>query len=659
MLEYFYDYYFKIFNGMKIVTVIPLKKGLFSENLTYFSAKDIANGNIVNISVRNKKTLGLVVSSEDMVEAKSGIKKMPFNLKKILEIKGQSIFLKEFLESAFKIGKYFASRKNISITSLIPSVFLKKYDKIAELKNETKKIKNISKNLKIEKLLFQAPLADRISFYKILIRGCFAEKKSVFMVLPTKYDIESFLELLSKGIENFTFSLHGNLSPKKQIEKYEQIITSSHPILILGTAPFLSIPRRDLGTIIVEHENTGIYKMIRKPYLDLRSFAEVFASKINAKFILGDSLLRFESIARREIDGLAEIHPLSFKIDFAGKIEISAPVSGEKKKEFRILTDDSIKEIQNAIAKKENVFIFSLRKGLATMTVCRDCRETVNCEKCSTPVILYLSRDGKKRMFICNRCNTEKNPETVCAGCGGWNLMTLGIGTDTVFAEIKKVFANAKVLKLDKENAKNAKGAEKIAKEFEKSPGSILVGTEMAFFYLKEKIPLSIIASFDSLWSIPNFKMGEKIIQLIISIAAQTRDKLIIQTKNESDPAILALKTENLSSFIHEELEDRKKLNYPPFRRFIKITYLGDKNGTKNAKKFLEEIFKEYNPEIFSGFIAKIKDKYVTNMLIKIKREKWSLPELSANSSIDQNLSEKLLSLPPVFSVNVDPEDII
>jgi len=181
----------------------------------------------------------------------------------------------------------------------------------------------------------------------------------------------------------------------------------------------------------------------------------------------------------------------------------------------------------------------------------------------------------------------------------------------------------------------------------------------MAFFYLKEKIPLSIIASFDSLWSIPNFKMGEKIIQLIISIAAQTRDKLIIQTKNESDPAILALKTENLSSFIHEELEDRKKLDYPPFKRFIKITYLGDKNETKNAKKFLEKTFKEYNPEIFSGFIAKIKDKYVTNMLIKIKREKWSLPELSANSSIDQNLSEKLLSLPPVFSVNVDPEDII
>jgi len=77
---------------MKIVTVIPFKKGIFNENLTYFSAKDIANGSIVSISVRNKKTLGLAVFSEDMTEVKSGIKKMPFNLKKILEIKGQSIF---------------------------------------------------------------------------------------------------------------------------------------------------------------------------------------------------------------------------------------------------------------------------------------------------------------------------------------------------------------------------------------------------------------------------------------------------------------------------------------------------------------------------------------------------------------------------------------
>ena len=42
---------------MNIVSVIPLKKGVLKEELTYFTAQEINPGNIVNISVRNKKIL--------------------------------------------------------------------------------------------------------------------------------------------------------------------------------------------------------------------------------------------------------------------------------------------------------------------------------------------------------------------------------------------------------------------------------------------------------------------------------------------------------------------------------------------------------------------------------------------------------------------------
>ena len=275
------------------------------------------------------------------------------------------------------------------------------------------------------------------------------------------------------------------------------------------------------------------------------------------------------------------------------------------------------------------------------------------------PVVLYLSRDNKKRMFVCNKCNTEKEPEIKCANCGGWNLMPLGIGTDTVLAEIKNKFPKIKIFKLNRESVKTDKEAEKITKEFEKNSGSILVGTEMPFFYLKAKVDLSIVASFDSLWSIPNFKMSEKIIQLLLSILSKTEKRLIIQTKNKNDPALLAVKSENLLHFIREELEDRKKLNYPPFKRFIKITFLGDKTESIKARQTLKEFLKEYNPEIFSGFIPKNKNQYVTNALIKIETRKWSLPELCVGSSIDQNLKNLLSSLPPSFEVSVDPKDLL
>src|SRR3989344_2444492 len=481
---------------MKIVTVVPLDKGSFRTELTYFTTKDVKNGSIVSIFIRNKKILGLVISCQDVVK-----------------------------------------NKNISSE-----------------KNTKKELTNTSGNIKTEKLLLQAQLEDRISFYNTLIRGYFALKKSVFIVFPTEYDIEIFQQALSKGIENFTFSMHGGLKPKKIIEKYEQIVNSAHGVLILGTTQYLSIPRTDLGAIIVEHENSDVYKMFPRPHFDLRIFAEVYASKINAKFILADTLLRYETIARKEIDGLSEVYPLSFRTNFdeaminiinpnpnkeEENLEALPPLGGKASK-FKIFSEKSIEEIQHSLKNKKNIFIFSLRKGLATHTICKDCNETINCEKCLAPVVLYLSRDNKKRMFVCNKCNTEKEPEIKCVNCGGWNLMPLGIGTDTVLAEIKNKFPKIKIFKLNRESVKTDKEAEKITKEFEKNSGSILVGTEMPFFYLKAKVDLSIVASFDSLWSIPNFKMSEKIIQLLLSILSKTEKKLIIQTKNKNDPALLA-----------------------------------------------------------------------------------------------------------------------
>ncbi|MEK7104686.1 MAG: hypothetical protein AAB868_01455, partial [Patescibacteria group bacterium] len=535
---------------MKIVTVIPLEKGAFKTDLTYFTAKDIKNGSIVSIPIRNKKILGLVTSSENVSEAKSGIKDMSFKLKKITEIKEHSIFRNELIESAFELSSYFASKKNSGVISFIPDIFREKYDVIEKftkdgfLKGQSLRespqglsLEKNSPEIKTEKLLLQAQLEDRISFYKTLIRGYFALKKSVFIVLPTEYDIEIFQQALSKGIENFTFVMHGGLRTKKIIEDYEQIINSPHGVLILGTAQYLSIPRLDLGVIIVEHENSYAYKMFPRPHFDLRILAEVYAAKINAKFILADTLLRYETIARKEIDNLSEVYPLSFRTNFdETMISIinpnpnkdednleALPPNGGKASKFRIFSEKSIEEIEHSLKNKKNIFVFSLRKGLATYTICKDCNEIINCEKCLAPVVLYLSRDGKKRMFVCNKCNTEKDPEIKCSNCGSWNLMPLGIGTDTVFEEIKSKFSlghsptgepKTKIFKLDRESVKTNKEAEKILKEFEKNSGSILVGTEMAFFYLKEKVDLSIVASFDSLWSIPNYKMSEKIIQL-------------------------------------------------------------------------------------------------------------------------------------------------
>src|SRR5579864_3878508 len=105
-------------SGMKIVTVIPLKKGSWKEELTYFSPLDIPNGSIVTITLRNKKTLGLVVDIRDASGAKSDIKGMSFNLKKVTGVK-ESIFRKEYMDAILETNEYFIGSKNNAIVSLI------------------------------------------------------------------------------------------------------------------------------------------------------------------------------------------------------------------------------------------------------------------------------------------------------------------------------------------------------------------------------------------------------------------------------------------------------------------------------------------------------------------------------------------------------------
>src|SRR3989344_1387481 len=458
---------------MKIVTVIPLKKGAWRENLTYFSAQNIPNGSIVTISLRSKKILGLVVSAEDVVSLKSDIKGMSFNLKKISEVKTRSIFLKEYFDSAMSASRYYAGNKNSVITSLIPAVLRENYDAIAKLNSKDGPWGNSLKDrpyLKSEKLILQAPILDRISFYKTLIRGSFAEKKSLFVVLPTEHDIQMFEEALAKGIGQFTFALHAGLNAKKIIQKIEQVMTLAHPVLILGTAPFLSVPRRDIKTVVVEHESSSAYRLIPKPHFDLRFFTELFAAQTNAKLILGDTLLRYETIARQDEDDLIPVHPLQFRINFPGQIEVLGRASANSskrrttqngKEKFKILSEESLKEIKNAVDKKKSVFVFTLRKGLATMTVCRDCGDTMSCEECGAPLVLYNSHKGKKRIFACNRCEKTLDGDQPCAYCNGWNLMPLGIGTDTVYEYVKENLTErkakgkkVKIFQLDKESAK-------------------------------------------------------------------------------------------------------------------------------------------------------------------------------------------------------------
>lgn len=251
--------------------------------------------------------------------------------------------------------------------------------------------------------------------------------------------------------------------------------------------------------------------------------------------------------------------------------------------------------------------------------------------------------------FKCHQCDETRDAAEVCQKCGSWKLMALGVGIDRVAEDIRKEIPNINLFEIHKDVTETAGRALEVAEKFYGSRGAILLGTEMAFSYLRKKVVSSAVSSFDSLFSIPDFRIREKIFRLILETKSIARENFLIQTRNSEDPIIKLAVSGNLLEFYKKELEDRETLGYPPFGIFIKITARGTRNFVAKESENLKNIFKDWGPAIFASTHEKRGEQAAVNAVIKLPKEKW----------VDENLSYLLKSLPPHFEIKVDPDNLL
>ena len=355
---------------MKIIEVIPISRGIGKETLSYFTGEDIKAGAIVSVPLRSKSVSGLVIGVEDVADAKSAIKSAPYAIKKIEKLSHHDFFSTEFIESVIEAGRRSASTTGSILNTLIPKVILEQINGKVTLP-ELPDFHHIH-----EEFVLQAGFEERAGQYKSLIRESFARKQSVFVCTPSIQDARKIHEALSKGIESYTVLLHSGLSQNTLLKAWKTAVENSHPLLIIGTGKFLCLPRKDISLLIIEKENSKGYKTLHRPFLDIRTFAEIFAKKSKIKIVYGDILLRVETLWRHESGECQEIISPSYRLHMQNNNEQLVdmkPYSPSHGREFQILSDELIKTIEKTVEKKEHIVIFTVRRGLAPLTLCGDC----------------------------------------------------------------------------------------------------------------------------------------------------------------------------------------------------------------------------------------------------------------------------------------------
>ena len=636
---------------MKIVSVTPIARGIGKETLTYFTARDVQEGMVVAVPVRGRRISALVLSVEEATASKTALRAANFSLKKIGESKG-FVLSPSFISAAKEMARHAVARTGAVLQALTPDVILEEVPTLRVPKHA-----RAEETGKHEKLVMQGDDSEREAAYKILIREEFAKKHSVFLCVPTLTDSARLATALGHGIEDHVYVFHSELGKKELLLRWKKALKHPHPILVIGTGMFFSLPRGDISTFIIEKEHASAYKMPYRPFLDIRTFAELYTRARGGKLIVADLALRTETLYRKECREFSELTPLKFRASSRAesilvdmKKDNADPLSGKIR--FTPFGAELRALIGTVLSGNERLFALVPRRGLHTVTICNDCGTMVLCERCRTPLVLHRRDSSRstaevKNIFMCHSCRRETAARDRCSVCTGWRLSPLGTGTESAAEILKETFPALTVFRLDKDSGSTRKKAEEIVDTFYKTPRSVLVGTELAMPFLRP-LPYVAVVSCDSFFIIPDFRMNERVFAMLLALRAKAEKTFLVQTRMPHVPIFKEIIRGDVSNFFREEIRVRKEFGYPPFTTLVKLSLAGGRNAVTEEAARIETLLGNYHPIVFPARTEDPRRELSLRILLKVEKP-WP----------DETLIEILRALPPAVRVHVDPEDTL
>lgn len=636
----------------QILTVIPLSRSLPQDHLSYFSTKQVSLGDIVTIPIRKRTYKGIVIHIADAQKQKANLKDSKYGLRAIEEVLGPSPFAKEFFRTGKAMQEYFLGSLSQIMTDLIPSHFIENSQNLSQEKKSEKKPSNIRQ----EHGVLQNSFIERIAFYKGYIREAFARGESVRICVPTIEHANILGEELARGIKDFCFVFHSKKSKKKLIDQFNQCIESEHPLCLIHTPRFLCVPRSDSQTIVIEYESSPHYRSMKKPFIDGRILAEYFAKASGQKVIYADTLLRTETLTRNKHGELDTINKLLFRIDSEAHhkvIDMRASDTSDT-----LISNTVLQEIINNYREGKKIVMFSLRPSLATTTVCGDCGTTLMHE--GVPLTLHKNPETGERYFKSKKHKEVFDAKTVCENCGSWNLVPLGVGTERIEEYLQETGQNFSITRVDQNNNHTPKQAkEAIEKFYNSEQGEILVTSLVGVPHLHKQVDFSCIVSLDTLFSIPQFNMYERIMHIVMDLSLATKEKLYIQTRHADQNIVSILQNKRLKDFFEYDYEERKAWEYPPFSTIIKLTYEGPRDEASAVKRYLEKQFGEHELHIYHSR-GKRQTEVTTHAILKIPNKLWPLPNPKQTASeATQKLQNQLKIFPSSWTIVVNPHNLL
>ena len=425
-------------------------------------------------------------------------------------------------------------------------------------------------------LLYGVTASGKTQVYLKLIERLLARGKTAMLLVPEIALTPQMMQRFSARFGSDAVMLHSALPLTERYDQWKRIRRGEVRV-VLGTRSAVFAPLPNLGLIILDEEQEGSYQSENPPRYHARDIAQFRCAQRDALVLLGSATPTVETAyyAKR---GRYQVFSLHKRYN---DLPLPEVLIADMKDELRQGNDTSIGsalrvELEKNIARGEQSILFLNRRGSARMLLCGECGYVPECPRCSVPMTYHSANER----LMCHYCGHSEPVMERCRECGGL-LKRVGSGTQKVERELKALFPNTEVLRMDADTVSAAHGHEALLRQFTERRIPILLGTQMVAKGLDfENVTLVGVLDADLSLYVQNYHAAERTYSLLAQVVGRAgrgerAGRAVIQTYHPDNEVIQAAAKQDYEAFYQNELRLRRLRRYPPFADLFTLTVSG------------------------------------------------------------------------------------
>ena len=432
-------------------------------------------------------------------------------------------------------------------------------------------------------LLHGVTSSGKTEIYIHLIDEAVRQGKQVLYLLPEIALTTQITERLKRVFGCRLGIYHSKFPDAERVEVWQKQLSQDPYDIILGVRSSLFLPFQRLGLVIVDEEHENTYKQQDPaPRYHARNAAIVLASMCGAKTLLGTATPSVESWYNATEGGkyaLVELKERYKEIQLPEIIPVDIKELQRKKRMNGPFSPLLLQYVREALEQKEQVILFQNRRGFAPMIECHTCGWVPKCKNCDVSLTYHKGLN----QLTCHYCGYTQPVPRQCPACEGVDLRNRGFGTEKIEDDVKAIFPEARVARMDLDTTRTRTAYERIIHDFQQGRTDILIGTQMVSKGLDfDHVSVVGILNADTMMNYPDFRAYERAFQLMAQVAGRAgrknkRGRVALQTKSIDHPIIPQVMHNDFEGMVVGQLAERQLFRYPPYYRLVYV-YLKHRN---------------------------------------------------------------------------------